>query len=314
MKYRKLGKLGIEVSEIGFGCWGIGGNKNGAIAYGETDDRQSLAALNAAIENGVTFFDTADLYGFGHSEKLLGQAIKNHRDEVVIASKFGLHESENSYPSKLEKYLDASLARLNTDYIDLYQWHSPNSIQFNRADDYLAVLEKLVEKGKIRAYGISLKSPEDGKTAIEKGFACIQLNFSLLDQRAIEFGIFDLCLQENIGVIVRTPLVFGFLTGEVVGEFDEFDHRRNWSAEQRDLWMNAIQSFDSLLEKKEQTPAQFALRYCLSESAVSTTIPGMLTIEHVLENTKASELGALSFSERCEVEKIYCQSEFFVTT
>lgn len=317
MRYRTLGATGISVSEIGFGTWGIGGDAQGAVAYGPTSDRESRLALRRAFEAGVTFFDTADLYGFGHSEEVLGAALRDVRSQVVIASKVGMLDMQGTQdfsPGHITAAVERSLCRLGTDYIDLYQLHGPAIELLERDSRILSCMQALQRDRKIRAFGISVRSPEDGLAAVTRfGIKCLQVNFNLLDQRAIENGLFDLCRERGVGVIVRTPLCFGFLTGQYSAgdHFDPADHRSRWSAAQRAKWAGAYRLFVSALQDpRGQTPAQFALRFCLSFPVVSTVIPGMLTTAHVDENIRASEFGGLLDSERGAIISIYRQQDF----
>ena len=319
MEYRLLGATGLKVSEIGFGAWGIGGNNNGAMAYGSTDDRESKRALRRAFELGVTFYDTADFYGFGHSEKLIGEALADVRSQAVIASKVGLLDANGNHDFSAEhirRSIEGSLRRLRTDYIDLYQLHSPpiNVLGYN--DEWFSVLHSLKTGGMVRALGISVRTPDDALVAIKKfSFNCIQVNFNLVDQRALEIGLFSECEKANVGLIVRTPLCFGFLTGGYSPDtqFDVSDHRMRWSAAQRKRWSEAHELFEkSGVALGDQTPAHFALRFCLSYSVVSTVIPGMLNVEQVEENISASGLKALSDFQLRKIETIYQQNEFFL--
>ena len=145
MKYRELGRSGLKVSELGFGTWGIGGNQNGAIGYGPTDDDESIAALETAFDQGINFFDTSDLYGFGKSESLLGKAFSHRRDRVIIASKFGFKNFDGNQdfsPGYMRKALESSLQRLNSSYIDLYQLHSPPTAIVENSDLIINELTK----------------------------------------------------------------------------------------------------------------------------------------------------------------------------
>lgn len=299
MKYRELGKTGQKVSEIGFGAWGIGGNSNGAIAYGKTDDAESLLALKTAFDLGINFYDTADIYGFGHSQELLGQAFKDCRDKVIIASKVGFLDfgsMQEFTPQHIRKTLEASLHNLQMDYLDLYQLHSPpiDLVQ----SDVMSELERLKKQGKIRAIGISVRSPNEGLVAINNfNLDAIQVNFNMLDQRALENGLLELCEKNNVGVIVKTPLCFGFLTGQYTSadSFDPQDHRRKWSANQIDKWVTAYKEiYASISDKDKSINVQIALRFCLSYPSVLTVIPGMLTKGQVEENALSSIQGALS--------------------
>ena len=319
MRYRQLGATGIRVSEIGFGAWGIGGNAKGAVAYGPADEDESRNALLRAVELGINFFDTSDFYGFGHSEEVLGRALRPVRSSVVIATKVGLLNAagdQDFSATHIERSLEASLRRLQTDYVDLYQLHSPPLELLKSDSGIVGTLKRLQAAGRIRAFGLSLRAPDDGLEAVrDLGFNCLQVNFNLLDQRAVENGLFDLCSRRNVGVIVRTPLVFGFLTGRysATADFDPFDHRRRWSPGQLERWASAHHLFTALIDSKNgETPSQFALRFCLSFDCVSTAIPGMLKAEHVIENSEASGLGRLAQPVCGRIAGIYREHGFLV--
>jgi len=312
MKYRPLGKTGIKVSEIGFGAWGIGGSSKGAIAYGSTDDGESKLALRTALDLGINFYDTSDIYGFGHSQELIGDAFKDCRTEVVIASKVGFINFDGIQdfsPLHIRESIETSLRYLQTDYIDLYQLHSPPIEVITNGDAMLAALESLKKQGKIRATGISVRSPDEGIVAVNQfAFEVVQVNFNMVDQRALENGLLDLCERKRIGVIIRTPLCFGFLTGQYTSAdvFDPQDHRRKWSRSQIDKWANGYKMFiESMMDKGQSTDAQIALRFCLSYPGVSTVIPGMLTREQVEENALSSAKGMLSPHDLKSVVETY---------
>jgi aryl-alcohol dehydrogenase-like predicted oxidoreductase len=317
MRYRKLGSTGIEVSEIGFGAWGIGGNNKGAVAYGAIDEAEARRSILAAVDAGVNLFDTSDFYGYGHSETTLGDTLKPHRERVLLATKCGMVDSlgnQNFNSDHIRRSLESSLRRLNTDYVDLYQLHSPPIEVVAQDERIIETLEQLKQSGKIRTYGISVRSPEDGVRAVrEFGFGCLQANFNLIDQRMIDCGLAELCESRGAGIIARTPLVFGFLTGRYAAtdNFSPDDHRRRWTPEQRAQWAAAPKLFEPLIAGEPQTPSQFALRFCLSFPAVSAAIPGMLIREHVMENTAASALGPLPAAALDEVIAIYRRNTFF---
>jgi aryl-alcohol dehydrogenase-like predicted oxidoreductase len=315
VRYRKLGRSGLSVSEVGFGAWGIGGNKDGAVAYGPTDEAQSLDALAAARDAGINFYDTSDLYGYGESERLIGKAFSGCRDQVVIASKVGMLDAtgrQDFSPARIEKALDASLSRLQTDYVDVYQLHSPPLDALS--PETLAVLEEAKRRGKIRCVGISLKGPEEGERALALyPFAAVQVNFNLLDQRILDLGLAERCAERGAGIIARTPLCFGFLTTKYSADerFDASDHRSRWNPEQRRVWASAYELFEKY-SKKPETAAQFAIRFCLSFEAVSSVIPGMLTREHVVENSAAGNTPVLAAAEKGRIREIYQSNSFFV--
>jgi aryl-alcohol dehydrogenase-like predicted oxidoreductase len=314
MQYRDLGKSGLSVSEIGYGTWGLGGD-----SYGDIDDDISKYLLSLAFDNGVNFYDTADLYGNGRSEKLLGDVFKKVRDKVIIASKggtlphTGFHMPQDFSADHLTKALENSLERLGTDYIDLYQMHSPKISDLEK-HDVIETLERFKKEGKIKSYGVSVRSPDDGKIAIERfNFPVVQVNFNLIDQRAIENGMFTLAGEKKVGIIVRTPLVFGYLTGKLTGNenFHGIDHRKNWPKDQLKKWADASRLFNFLCDKNKMTAAQIAIRFCLDQSQVSTVIPGMMKKSEVEENVMVSSILPFSAEENEKINEIYRAHEFY---
>ena len=321
MNYRALGSTGLVVSELGYGCWGIGGISEGATSYGETDDVVSRDALRRAYDRGITLFDTADVYGSGRSEEILGEALKQVRPQVVLASKVGMvryGDPADFSPAHIMQAIEGTLRRLQTTWLDLYQLHSPDMALLLEQPESMLALRRLKEQGKIRAFGISVREPQDAVAAIEQlGCECVQVNFNLIDQRPLQNGLLQLCERQRIALIARTPLCFGFLSGRYSAEsvFDERDHRSRWPREQIALWASAHNRFRAVVETRSpQTSAQLALRYCISYPEVSTTIPGMLTPQEVEENAVVSDLGPLAASERLAIEGIYRRSNFFVAS
>jgi len=319
MKYRELGKTGIQVSEIGFGAWGIGGAVKESRAYGPTDDKISQTALEKAFEKGVTFYDTSPLYGYGHSEELIGSTLKNVRQQIIIASKSGYvnFEAEQDFSSQhIRSSLEGSLLRLQTDYVDIFQLHDPPLSLLEEDYQIIDTLELLMQEGKIRILGVTTKSPAESLAIIEKyDFQSVQVNFSLVDQRALENGLFRKCKEKGVGIIARTPLCFGFLTGKYTSknDYDDSDHRSSWPKEQINCWADAYKLFESELSEENQlTNAQLALRFCLSYPELSTTIPGMLTEEHVEENVSSSDFGPFAPSMLENFNRIYGGNEFFI--
>jgi len=315
MRTRKLEKSGLAVSEIGFGTWGIGGYVAGA-SYGVTDDRQSLAALRRAADLGINFFDTADAYGDGHAETLLGEVF-GASDAVRIATKAGhprFGGPQDFSPAHLRRSVEGSLGRLRREKIDLLQLHNPPLELLHADPEILATLDALENEGKIAAWGLSLKTPAEALAAID-AFApvCVQANFNLADQRALETGLLDRALAADVGVIVRTPLAFGFLSGKLAADavFPEGDHRRNWPAERIRQWADAGRSLaGDIAAQAGQTLAQIALRFCLSHPAVSVAIPGMLAAAEVRENAAASDFGALDPADVARIRAAYADSAF----
>jgi aryl-alcohol dehydrogenase-like predicted oxidoreductase len=295
MKDRKLGSTNLEVSEIGFGAWAIGGNEFGN-SYGPTQDDESLRAVATALELGCSFFDTADVYGHGHSEILLGRALKGKRQKIVLATKGGsdfYHDSPrlNFTESHLIFAVEESLKRLSTDYIDLYQLHNPpfSVIESGRVFE---PLEKLKTQGKIRYYGISIHEAQEGLLAMKSGRpAAIQVVYNYLRRDAAE-ELFPRALAEGIGIIAREPLANGFLTGKYTKDsvFPVGDIRHQWPSKYQTQLVNQIESFKKSLDRSTATLTQSAIRFVLAQPSVSVVIPGCKTPEQAQENFKASDL------------------------
>jgi aryl-alcohol dehydrogenase-like predicted oxidoreductase len=295
MKLRKLGSTGLEVSEVGFGAWAIGGNEHGN-SYGPTDDDESLRALTTALDQGCNFFDTADVYGHGRSEELIGRAVKGRRDQVVIATKGGsdfYHEPPrlNFTESHLIFAVDQSLKRLGTDYIDLYQLHNP-PFSLIEAGRLFEPLDKLKAQGKIRFYGISIHDPQEGLLAMKFGHpSTIQVVYNYLRRAAAE-ELFPRAIAEGIGIIAREPLANGFLTGKYTKDsiFPIGDIRHQWPSKYQTQLLNQVQDFLKAVSASPWTPTQTALRFVLAQPAVSVVIPGCKTVEQAEENFKTSDL------------------------
>ena len=314
MKYRNFGSNLKKVSEIGFGAWGLGGDKS--IGYGAVKDKIAIESLRKAYENGINFYDTSDIYGNGHSELIISKAFKKDRLKILIASKGGtlphnnLYMPQNFSSSHLNNALDKSLKRLKTDYIDLYQLHSPKLEDIEK-NNSIQTLKDMKKKGKILEYGVSVRSPMDAIKLINRyNIKYIQTNFNLIDQRAQEFGLFKLAKKKKINLIIRTPLVFGFLADTKIDlqKLEKSDHRKNYPKKQLNLWKNSIQKFNFLFKK--MTPSQSALRFCLDFNEISTVIPGMLNVPQVIENVKAVNFKSFSKSEYKQIKQIYSLNSF----
>lgn len=315
MNRRPLGHTGLTVSAVGFGTWGLGGT-----SYGPVDDTVAAAALNRALDLGVDFFDTADMYGDGRSEELLGRTFCGRRDRILLATKggnlphTGMHMPQDFSPRHLAAALEHSLRRLQTDYVDLYQLHSPTLADLERHPDVIPLLRGWIQAGKIRTFGISVRSPADGIAAIQRfGFPVIQVNFNMIDQRAADDGLFALARKTGTGIIARTPLVFGYLTGNLTGteRFVGTDHRANWPGDQRQRWAEAPRLFDFLAVPGRRSLVQACLRFCLDQEAISTVIPGMMSMREVEENAQASGLEPLTPAERQRIAEIYRTHDFY---
>lgn len=317
MNYRQLGDSGISVSEIGFGAWGIGGATPGPTSYGKTDDATSLNALAKALDKGINFFDTSNVYGYGHSERLIGRAFAKCRNSVVIATKAGFvdYERPPDYSAAaIRKSVESSLERLQTDYVDLLQLHNAPAEWLGAHPETLEELLRLQEAGKVRQLGISVKAPADALQLLNLfSFSSVQANFNVLDIRALECGLFKKLDQCGSAFIARTPLCFGFLAGNLTGEeiFDPEDHRSRWSRAQIRLWAESAKEIYAACEESGGAPPfELALRFCLSYPQVTTTIPGMLDEIVVLANARASANGPLSPKSRQLIESMHRTRQF----
>ena len=314
MKYKRLGKKGPEVSTIGFGAWAIGG-----LNWGKTDDDVSLRALNEAIDKGVTLIDTADVYGFGHSEELIAKIIKERgKKNIVIATKAGndfyntTPDDDHGYGPIKQTYtreylifaVEQSLKRLNVETLDILQLHSPDIKQLERDEPWQA-LETLKRDGKIKYAGLSIQSFKENEQAHlldlhHNILDTIQVRYNLLERQAEE-KLFPKALEYGIGVIVRIPLLFGLLTGkfESKSTFGEDDHRNmNLSADKLAQYLKELNKFEPLFARyPDQTMTQVSLRFCISHPACHTAIPGAKTPLQVDENSKSSDLGPIPESE-----------------
>ncbi|MDX9975604.1 MAG: aldo/keto reductase [FCB group bacterium] len=306
MNYRKLGRTGIEVSEIGFGAWGIGGE------WGARDDAAALLALRRAFDLGITFYDTAHVYGEGRSETLIGEAFDGMRDKIVIASKvppknynWPVRDGDSileTFPADwIVECTEESLRRLRTDYLDVQQLHAW-APEYTQLDEWYDALIKLKDEGKIRAFGVSVNDwdPYGGIGLVDSGRTdTVQVIYNIFEQRPAE-SLLPAAIEGNVGIIVRVPFEEGLLTGHLGPdyEFDEGDWRAEWLT--RDRLEEAAKRVDALKPfVGESGPAsasnlaELALRFCLSHPAVSTVIPGMRRPAHVEENVRASEAGPL---------------------
>jgi aryl-alcohol dehydrogenase-like predicted oxidoreductase len=309
LEKRTLGKSGIVVTKIGIGLWAIGGD-----AWGATDGRESLSAIDAALDAGITFFDTADVYGAGHSEELLGQAMKGRRDRFVVATKIGWRdfdgERQRTAYDTVEKLIagvEGNLRRLQTDCVDVIQSH----INFRdpTMEIFLEGFQRLQRDGKVRAYGVSTSDFEYLQAFnANGGCATLQIDYSILN-RTPEADIFPYCLENGIGVIVRGPLAMGILTGKFGPDtqFGEGDFRRRWqeNPEERDIYLQDLGKVDGLRPlAKDRTLAQLALQFVLAHPAVTVVIPGAKTVRQLKDNVGATLLPPLSAGELAQVDAI----------
>ena len=314
MQSRRLGKTGWDVSEIGFGAWAIGGE------WGETDEEESMTALHAAVDAGVAFFDTADVYGDGRSERLLGRLLKEREERLVVATKFGRRVEQDpalyTYEN-LRSWLERSRENLGVEVVDLVQLHSPPWETYYLPEVHEAC-SRLVQEGLVRAYGVSVEKVEEGLKAIEyDGVATVQLIFNMLRQRPAEL-FFDQARRRDVGVIVRVPLASGLLTGKFDRKStfaandhraynrqgEQFDRGETFSGVDYNVGLEVVEELKPLVPPGA-TLAQLALRWILTFDAVSTVIPGAKTPEQARANAAAADLPAPSPETMERIAEIY---------
>lgn len=296
MRYRKFGRTNLFASEIGFGAWAIGGGAmigNTAIGWGNANDQESKLAIQRSLDLGINFFDTADIYGLGHSEQLIGNLLGNNK-EVIIATKVGNTSRNEQFTvdySKeyIMKACDESLKRLKRDAIDYYQLHTARLSHLQQGD-CLEAMKLLQRQGKIRFWGVSLNTfdpfPEAGFFMDNKMGDGFQLVLNILNQKALP--IVKKAVAAGYGIVARMPLQFGLLTGKFGRgvSFPDNDHRKNRLTEEIiDTANIALEPVWQLCEKYGVNKIQLALSYVLSYEGVSTVIPGIRTRAHAESNT-----------------------------
>lgn len=318
MKTRYFGRTGWEVSEIGFGSWAIGAD------WGPVDDREAIAALNEALDRGMTFIDTADVYGDGRAEKLIAKVLKSRGPRgLVVATKAGRrldpHVAAGYNRNNLTAFVERSLRFLEVDALDLVQLHCPPPEVYYRPETFEA-LDGLVEQGKIRYYGVSVEKVEEGIKALEfPRLASVQIIFNIFRQRPADLFL-ELAKQHKVAVIVRVPLASGMLSGKFTRDthFDRSDHRNyNRHGEVFDVgetfagvpYETGLAAAEELraLVPPDETMAQLALRWILMHDGVTVTIPGAKNIGQARENAAASDLPPLSPETMARVATVYEQ-------
>ena len=316
MRYRTLGKTGYQVSEVGFGAWAIGGT------WGEVTEADAMAALHEAVDRGITFFDTADVYGDGRSERLIARLrAERPDDDIVVATKAGRrldpHVADGYTATNIEAFIDRSRENLQMETLDLVQLHCPPTEVYYRPEMFEA-LDALVGAGKIRHYGVSVEKVEEALKAIEyPNVATVQIIFNMLRHRPAGL-FFQEAIVRNIGVIARVPLASGVLTGKMTAatSFADDDHRtfnRDGEAFDKGETFSGV-PYDVALEAMERirplvpegvTPAQFALRWILDHAAVSSVIPGGKNPSQVADNAAASDLAPIDDASWDEIDATY---------
>jgi aryl-alcohol dehydrogenase-like predicted oxidoreductase len=311
---RTLGKTGYQVGVVGFGAWAIGGD------WGDVDDEVSLRALHAAVDAGVNFFDTADVYGDGRSERLIARLRRERSEEIIVATKAGRRapSQDVSYYTRenLRSWVERSLRNLATERLDLLQLHCPPTDVYYRPEVF-GYLDELVSEGKIAHYGVSVERVEEALKAIEyPGVASVQIIYNIFRQRPAR-RFFPAALECNVGVIVRVPLASGLLTGKISREttFAPNDHR-NFNREGQafdvgetfagiglERGLELVEAVRGILGDQDMTEA--AIRFCYSHSAVSCVIPGAKTPEQARANARAGEAGPLPDEILKSLERLY---------
>ena len=315
MEYRTFGKTGWKVSAISFGAWAIGSS------WGTVHDKDSLAALHRALDLGVNFFDTADVYGDGRSERLLAQLRQERKEKFFIATKAGRrlnpHTAGGYNKKNLTLFIDRSLRNLNTDTLDLVQLHCPPTEVYYMPEVF-GILDDLMQTGKIRFYGVSVEKVEEALKAIEfPNIQSVQIIYNIFRQRPAELFFVE-AQKRHIGILARLPLSSGMLTGKLSKSsiFEKDDHRffnRHGEAFDRGETFSGV-DYDVALEVVEQlrqlvpagmTMTQFALKWILMDPAVTCAIPGAKNPKQAEENIKSSELPPLPDSLMKKIKEIY---------
>ncbi|KHF40393.1 aldo/keto reductase [Halalkalibacter okhensis] len=315
MNYRQLGNTQLKVSELSFGTWAIGGS------WGKSNDQEALRGLAYAMDAGVNFFDTADVYGDGHAEELLGRATKGKEDQIYIATKFcragDIHDLETYSEKSVRAYCEASLKRLQREQIDLFQIHCP-PFEIIKHGEVFGVLDQLQQEGKIRHYGVSVETIEEGLYCLEKtNIKALQVIFNMLRQKPLE-ELFPKAKEKGVGILARVPLASGLLTGKFTEDatFAEDDHRhfnRDGQA------FNVGETFGGLefhkgvelsnnlrwVEEGRGNMTRAALRYILDQETITCAIPGFKTVKQVEDSLQAINVPSFTHEELAKIKEFY---------
>ncbi len=316
MHYRELGRTGWKISTVSFGAWGIGGD-----VWGHPDDSDSMRALHRAVDLGVNFIDTADVYGDGHSERLIARLRAERSEEIFVATKAGRrlnpHRASGYTRENLTTFVERSLANLDSDAVDLLQLHTPPPAVYGMPEVFRA-LDDLVTAGKVRHYGVSVESVDEAIRAIKyDGVQSVQIVFNMFRPKPAE-AFFAAARERNVGILARLPLASGLLGGKMRADttFVSSDHRAfNRSGEAFDQgetfsgvgFLAALAAIEELrpLVPEGESMAQMALRWILSFPEVTAAIPGAKIIKQVEDNMLAAELPALPEGTMAQIRAVY---------
>jgi len=315
MQYRKLGRTGYEVSEVSFGAWAIGGS------WGTVSEEDAIAALHKAIDMGVNFIDTADVYGDGRSERLISQVLKERDEDIIVATKAGRrlnpHVADGYNKENLTKFVERSLKNLDVETLDLVQLHCPPSEVYYRPEVFGA-LDDLMQEGKIRYYGVSVEKVEEAIASMNyEGVQTVQIIFNMFRHRPIEL-FFELAKEKQVGILARVPLASGLLTGKMKSntEFADDDHRNfnrhgqafdvgeTFSGVDYKTGLKAVEELRELVPDNA-TMAQTALRWILMFDAVSCVIPGAKNPSQAEDNATATQLPPFTNEQMKKVVDVY---------
>lgn len=315
MHYRELGRTGWNVSEVSFGAWAIGS------AWGKVDDSESMRALHSAVDLGVNFFDTADVYGDGRSERLIARLRKERSETLYVATKAGRrldpHTADGYNAKNLTAFVERSLQNLGVDALDLLQLHCPPAEVYYRPEVFGA-LDELAAAGKIRYYGVSVEKVEEALKAIEyPNVQSVQIIFNMFRHRPAEL-FFGEAQRRRVGILARVPLASGLLTGRMTPQttFEANDHRsynrhgekfdvgETFSGVPYDAGLSAVSELKTLIPAGA-TMAQLALRWILMFEAVTCVIPGGKRPDQVADNVGAADLPPLSAGQMAKVRDVY---------
>ncbi len=315
MEYRELGRTGWKVSALSFGAWAIGS------AWGTVDDKDSIAALHTALDMGVNFFDTADVYGDGRSESLIAKLKRERKEDFHVATKAGRrldpHTAAGYNRKNLTEFVERSLKNLDTDAIDLLQLHCPTTEVYYMPEVF-GILDDLVKAGKLRYYGVSVEKVEEALKAIEyPGVQTVQIIYNIFRQRPAEL-FFKEAMKRKVGILARLPLSSGMLTGKMTKRttFEDDDHRsfnrhgeafdrgETFSGVDYDLSLEVVEKIRPLVPEG-MSMTQFALRWILMNPAVTCVIPGAKNPKQARENFGSADLHAISAEVMEKIKEIY---------